>query len=144
MLRRSYPTVYSQTKALEDMRRPQKRSKTKKKTALASADKFDRDSLEQMAQDARYKPSPYHKSDPAAWGLSGPPQHRPDKTVCEGSGITCSRDANELLKSGFRCGLVSEQQRENGLRMYGRLTSRTLYTRPNFLIAVLVNTTGTQ
>ena len=93
------------------MKRPQKRSKTKKKTALASTSKFDRDTLEQMAQDARYRPSPYHKSDPSAWGLSGLPQYRPDKTVCEGSGITCSREAVKLLKSSIRCGIISDQQR---------------------------------
>ena len=80
---------------------------------VASAGEFDQDTLEQMAQDARYRPSPYHKSDPAAWGLSGPSQYRPDKTVCEGSGITCCRDATELLKSGIRCGMVSKQKRGN-------------------------------
>lgn len=93
------------------MERPQKRSKTKKKTAVAPSDEYDKDTLEQMARDARYKPSPYHKSNPVAWGLPGPPQNRPDKTVCEGSGITCGRDAIKLLKSGIRCGMVSKQKR---------------------------------
>jgi len=95
------------------MRRPQKRSKTKKKTVIASADEIELDILEQMAKDARYRPSPYHKSNPAAWGLPGLSQRRPDKTVCEGSGITCSRDAIELLKTGIRCGMVSKQKRGN-------------------------------
>ena len=95
------------------MKRPQKRSKPKKKNATASVDKFDRDSLERMARDAKYRASPYHKTNPADWGLSGPPRHRPDKTVCEGFGITCSREAVELLKSSIRCGMISDQQRGN-------------------------------
>lgn len=95
------------------MRRPQKRSKTKKKTAVASEVEYDKDTLEQMARDARYRPSPYHKSNPAAWGLTGLSQHRPDKTVCEGSGVTSCRDAAELLKLGILCGMVSKQKRKN-------------------------------
>ncbi len=95
------------------MRRPQKRSKTKKKTAIASADEIDFDILEQMAKDARYKPSPYHKSNPAAWGLPGLSQRRLDKTVCEGSGITSCRDATELLRLGIRRGMVSRHERGN-------------------------------
>ena len=77
---------------------------------MASLGKISEGTLEQMAQDARYRASPYHKSNPADWGLSRP-RPRPDKTVCEGSGITCCWDATELLKSGIRRGMVSEQQR---------------------------------
>ena len=92
------------------MKHPQKRRKIKRKSAVALLGTISKGSLEQMAQDARYRPSPYHKSDPAAWGLSRPVP-RPDKTVCDGAGITCCRDAVELLKSGIRRGMVSEQQR---------------------------------
>lgn len=95
------------------MKRPPKRSKTKRKIAVASVHVFDKNTLEKMAQDSSYIPSPYHKSNPAAWGISEPPQHRPDKTVCEGSGITSCRDAEELLKSGFRRGMVSVHKRNN-------------------------------
>lgn len=95
------------------MKRPQKRSKTKKKSAVASVDEYDTEKLEEMAQNAKYKPSPYHKSNPSAWGLTGPSQRRPDKTICEGSGITCGRDAIELLKASIRCGMVSKQKRGN-------------------------------
>ena len=99
---------YQETK--EDMKLPQKRSKTKKKTAIASAGEIDIGTLEKMARNARYRPSPYHKFNPGACGLTEPPKPRPDKTICEGAGITCGREAAELLKSGFRCGMVSEQK----------------------------------
>lgn len=95
------------------MKRPQIRSKTKKKTAVASVDEYDTETLEELAQKSIYRPSPYHKSNPVAWGLTGQSKRRPDKTDCDGSGITCSRDAIEFLKAGIRCGMVSKQKRGN-------------------------------
>ena len=80
------------------MKHPQKRSKTKRKSAVALLGTISEDTLEQMAQDARYRPSPYHKSNPAAWGLSRSVP-RPDKTVCEGAGIVSCRDAAEFVQS---------------------------------------------
>ena len=94
----------------EALKHPQRRSKRKKKSAVVSPGAIREDELEEMAQGVRYRASPYHKSSPLAWGLSRPVP-RADKTICEGSGITCCRDAAELLKSGIRRGMVSEDQR---------------------------------
>ena len=100
-VRRLLPRLRDGT--VETVRRPQRRTRRKKKAALAPADRIDRRGLERMAKTARYNPSPYHKSAP-----SGSPRH--DKTVCDGPAST-GRDGRELLTSGFRRGMVSSQER---------------------------------
>ena len=68
------------------------------------------DELARMAEQARYRPSPYHKAAPAGDGtLAAKP--RPDKTLCDG--LTSSQCPNgpALLKSGFQSGMVSRRQR---------------------------------
>ncbi len=91
------------------MKRPQRRTKQKKKAALAPVGVIGKDELDRMAKTARYNPSPYHKSDPS---ILGSPIPRPDKTVCDGPAPVDCRDAAGLLKSGFVRGMISMQVRQ--------------------------------
>ena len=69
------------------------------------------DELARMETMAMYRPSPYHKSDSSAAGLQSAPTPRPDKTICDRPTSGSARNAVELLKSGFRRGMVSERRR---------------------------------
>ena len=90
------------------MRRPQKRSKPKRRIALAAVGEISRDELHRMENMATYRPSPYHKSS----GGSGPDTSlRPDKTICDGPTAEGHRRAILLLRAGFRRGMVSRQTR---------------------------------
>ena len=93
------------------MRRPQKRSKPKRMAVLAGAGSVARGELTRMETMATYRPSPYHKSGLSAAGLQTAPAPRPDKTICDGPTSGSGRNAAELLKSGFRRGMVGEQRR---------------------------------
>ena len=96
------------------MKRPQKRSKPKPRTSLAEMDSVRRDEIERLEKGARYRPSPYHKLHPhhPSGGQSTYPSPRRDKTVCDGPTMDASLSPSELLSSGFRRGMVSEQKRQ--------------------------------
>ena len=64
-----------------------------------------------MERTAQYRSSPYHKSRSLPMGLRTAPAPRPDKTICDSPMLGNSRSAGDLLKSGFRRGMVSEQSR---------------------------------
>lgn len=93
------------------MRRPQRRSRPKKKAEIASMSDLHSDQREMMARTARYSGSPYHKSHPADYGMRVVPKPRPDKTRCDEDGELSRREAVRLLVLGFQKGLVSRQQR---------------------------------
>ena len=78
---------------------------------LAIAGAADGDDLARMETMATYRPSPYHKSGSSAAGLQSAPAPRPDKTVCDRPTPGRGRNAADLLRSGFRRGMVSEQRR---------------------------------
>lgn len=90
------------------MRRPQKRSKPKRRVTLAAVGEVSRDELNRMENTAIYRPSPYHKSSGEPGTDAAP---RPDKTICDGPAAGGSRDAILLLRAGFRRGMVSRQTR---------------------------------
>lgn len=71
----------------------------------------DRQALASVAQGARYTGSPLHKRNPGDFGLESRSQPRPDKTLCDGSGIFSQAEAQGLLEEGIRRGVVSEQWR---------------------------------
>ncbi len=93
------------------MKRPQKRSKPKRRAALAGAGSVDRGELARMERMATYRPSPYHKSSSLGRESGTVAVRRPDKTICDGPGSGGGREAIELLRSGFRRGMVSERRR---------------------------------
>ena len=90
------------------MKRPQRRTRQKKKSMLASAASVDRGELQRMAERARYSPSPYHKARPSNTVGATP---RPDKTVCGRLALPDCRDAADLLKAGILRGMISTQLR---------------------------------
>ena len=93
------------------MKRPQKRSKPKRRAMLAAAGTVDRDELQRMETIAVYRPSPYHKAHLLSGGRRAVPVPRPDKTICDGPSVGSHRNAIELLRAGFQRGMVSRQIR---------------------------------
>ena len=94
------------------VKRPQKRSKPKKKAALAKAGSISRDKLERMEGAARYRSSPYHKSRLSSSDPRIATRPRPDKTICDVPTLGDCRNAGDLLRAGFRRCMVSEQNRQ--------------------------------
>ena len=67
--------------------------------------------MNELASRVRYGGNPEHKKNPGDFGLTPPVSPRPDKTLCDATGIFERNVAEELLKSGIRKGLVSVQKR---------------------------------
>ena len=93
------------------MKRPQKHSKPKRRAMLTAADAVDRDELQRMETMAVYRPSPYYKAHSLSGARRAVPAPRPDKTICDGPSAGSHRNAIELLRAGFRRGMVSRQIR---------------------------------
>lgn len=70
--------------------------------------------LNGLARRIRYIGSPYHKRNPGDFGLTPPSQPRPDKTLCDGSGIFKVAEAQKMLREGARRGMVSADPGQNG------------------------------
>lgn len=85
------------------MRRAQRKTRTKRKASIAEAGAHSREALEQMAADARYASSSYHRAVPDGGSA---PMPRPDKTICSWRDGRYP-DALKLLRTGFRRGMVS-------------------------------------
>lgn len=90
------------------VKRPQKRAKPKRKTALAALQPSDYSKLAALAKRVRYRESPYHKSRRDSSPRTAAP--RPDKTDCSVM-LDSSSGARKLLRAGLRAGMVSEQRR---------------------------------
>ena len=71
----------------------------------------DSDYLACLARRVKYTGSPYHKRNPGDFGLTPPSQPRPDKTLCDGTGITTVKESLRLLRQGIGKGLISENMR---------------------------------
>ena len=124
--------------------RPQKRSKTKKKTAIASADEIDLDMLKQMAKDARYRPSPVHTINPIL-RLGVYPDHHsvvPTRPSARGQVSLVVETLPSCLDWVYVWEWSVDMNAETGPGTYGRSTPKATYTRRNCLIAALVNITG--
>src|SRR5581483_8636497 len=68
--------------------------------------------VERWAEAAHYSGNPEHKRNPGDFGLTPPAAARMGKTLCDKAGIFSRSTALELLRDGFRRGLVSRQQRD--------------------------------
>ncbi len=60
-----------------------------------------------------YGGNPEHKMNPGDFGLIPPSSPRQGKSLCDVAAIFKKQEALELLKTGMRCGLVSDHE-ENG------------------------------
>lgn len=69
------------------------------------------DDLANLAKRVKYAGSPFHKRNPGDFGLSPPSQPRPDKTLCDITGVTTARESLRLLRRGVSKGLISERTR---------------------------------
>lgn len=95
------------------MKRPQRRSKPKPKTVIASLEDLTVAARQELARTARYCGSPYHKSRPADYGMEELPKPRPDKTRCDEERDFLQAEAIRLLTDGFKKGLVSRRTEGN-------------------------------
>ena len=66
-----------------------------------------------MEENCGYIPSPYHKSPQGSSGLPVAPKPLPGKTICDAPGSGDRLNATDLLKAGFRRGMVSERRRKD-------------------------------
>jgi hypothetical protein len=57
---------------------------------------------------ATYEGSPLHKRNPGDFGLTPPAAPRPDKTLCDSSGVVSLRHARRLFANAIARSLVSE------------------------------------
>ena len=105
------------------MKRPQRRTKVRQKKELAAAGVWPREDLARMAKAARYVSSEYHKAMPDGQSV---PKHRPDKTVCPRPSDRRS-SAFQLLKGGFRRGMVSGVQRDGWPRVVWAVADGVAY-----------------
>lgn len=65
-----------------------------------------------LAKRAHYGGNPEHKMNPGDFGLEPPSSPRPDKTLCDGTGIFERNKAVMLLREGIQRGLISLQERD--------------------------------
>ena len=64
--------------------------------------------LNHLAERACYGGHAVHKRIPGDYGLTPPSSPRPDKTLCDTTGIFLRQVAVELLRQGIRRGLISD------------------------------------
>ena len=65
-----------------------------------------------LTKRVQYGGNPEHKMNPGDFGLEPPSSPRPDKTLCDGTGIFERNKAVTLLREGIRRGLISVQERD--------------------------------
>ena len=95
--------------------------------------------LATLAGKVKYAGNPMHKRNPGDFNLTPPSQPRPDKTLCDETGITSALEARRLLREGVNRGLVSLQKHgtfpqnisavtRDGYPVEAQLENRTLGT----------------
>jgi hypothetical protein len=63
---------------------------------------------EALAKKVHYLGHPHHKRTPGDFRLIPPAQPRPDKTLCDGAGITSHAEAMRWLLEGIKRGVISD------------------------------------
>ena len=76
-------------------------------------DACDPTELDRLVEEVQYVGNPAHKKAPGDFNLTPPFQPRPDKTLCNGVGVTSKAEALLLLRKGISKGLISLQTRGN-------------------------------
>lgn len=92
------------------MKRPSRRARIKPKVAVAALSVMTEDERGALAAKVRYCGSPYHKRNPADYGMPES-RPRPDKTLCDAERPLGLKEAEALLRAGIAKGLFSEQFR---------------------------------
>lgn len=70
----------------------------------------DADVLREWLDRVRYSGNPEHKRNPGDFGLTPPASPRPDKQLCDRSGVFERAVAEHYLAEGVRRGMVSAQR----------------------------------
>jgi hypothetical protein len=83
-----------------------RKRKTGHKRRLAPVGAYAPGQLEDLARRAKYAGNPCHKKNPGDFGLEPPASPRPDKTLCDETGICKRAEAQRLLSEGILRGLV--------------------------------------
>jgi hypothetical protein len=89
-----------------------KRNGFNRKRRIASIGSWDANEKEERALTAKYGGNSEHKKSPSDYGLIPPANPRPGKTLCDGEKPLFKAEAERLLASGFRKGMISEQMRD--------------------------------
>ena len=84
-----------------------KRQGNNPKRRLAEASTLNKEQLETLASRASYVGSGHHKRYPADYGLERT-NPRPNKSLCDLTKVVCLEQAESLLASGIRAGMVSK------------------------------------
>ncbi|OWQ86975.1 hypothetical protein CDN99_19960 [Roseateles aquatilis] len=66
--------------------------------------------LERLAERARYGGNPEHERNPGDFGLTPPSGPRPGKSLCDAVRVFKRAEAEQLLRQGFKRGLVSDRR----------------------------------
>lgn len=76
--------------------------------------------LGKLADVVRYGGNPEHKKNPGDFGLTPPADPRQGKSLCDTAGIFRRNEAEKLIKTGLRNGLVSDRRTATGRKIFGR------------------------
>ena len=76
---------------------------------VAREGSIPRAELSELAKKAEYRGNPQHKKSRGGFILDSPPAARPEKTLCDPTGINEQVDAENLLREGLRRGAVSDK-----------------------------------
>jgi hypothetical protein len=110
----------------------QEMARTRANTKPRFKDNPTLEELEGLISKVKYAGNPAHKRNSGDFGLTPPSSPRPDKTLCDGSGVFEKAVAEKLLKEGIQKGMISAQQRngfpqhvwavsESGIPLEGQL-----------------------
>jgi hypothetical protein len=86
---------------------PRRKVNTKRRLRAAPVTLKEKEELNALAQRVSYGGNPMHKRNPGDFGLTPPSAPREGKTLCDGVAVFKRSEAEELLRSGVRRGLVS-------------------------------------
>jgi hypothetical protein len=87
------------------------------KRRIVEADRLSPDQRKELARQAVYTGSGYHKLRPAVYNFGPTGSPRPTKSVCDGIRVVPKDEAQQLLTNGIMKGMISEPP-EQGLPTY--------------------------
>lgn len=80
----------------------------KKKRRIAALGVVPQEELNRVLEQVRYGGSANHKKHPGDYGFKPPVNPRASKSLCDGLRTVLKGEAQALLISGIKCGMVSE------------------------------------
>jgi hypothetical protein len=98
------------------MKEPQTRKPNPKRVPISDDEYAQcKTGLEQLSQKLSYQGTPEHKQTPGDFGLTPPCDPRPGKTYCDKAGTFNQKIALDLLREGFRRGLIDKRSNNDNL-----------------------------